>query len=721
MDVKKSLEFQMASQTRPLLFWAALVAQGLSIAPLWGHRSAEGTFLGAYSLRYAVVLFAHVGLTLVWLLVIWQRARVFTLLALLGGQARAALLLGIGAALLGVWLLPIEDQARQYLAVNLCLAGLIIIQNASQRFAERDAKTEDFSAEAQRTQSKTRGFCRGARLCAPTEIAVRDDRATFQSPGGHGAAVSLQGESSENRHTSGAASSLTPSASSSLITHRSLLITALLLLVPVILTTLLRMPFSPDEAHWADYASSAISHGGIYARTWLQEPRPVAPGLGWSIAGYGWALEHIAFNIRTGRVWNIVANLLAFGSIGLLAGRLYGRRAALLSVSAALLSQAFIPTFDYRPDHQLPIAAALVFFAVAQARTSPLNPLSMEREDLQSPPDDQGNAQAIGTSERRHAGVWHFVAGLGAMLAMQLHAAAAALVGSVTLYYAAEWLWTSIRARSTADMRPLLWLAAGLAIGGGIYFVANVLPVGGLQPFLNVLVNERLERQDSPGFLSWPSLLEWVLILTALAFIALRRNRADRLLLVPLVCYLIFLAPIDTQGYQTTVSALYVVPLGAFLLVAFERHERAAAALVVVALAGQMLAFVDWGGIRDWLRGESQPYLYEALRPELTPYLREEDVIVSTHLLIWTLPDHPQLYSSGGELTAMRRWKLDDGALVWARVQPTVVIDIPAQMTINDGLRRYMDAQAFALCETLSVQSVAVNLYRPDCPSDIGG
>ncbi len=506
------------------------------------------------------------------------------------------------------------------------------------------------------------------------------------------------------------------------------------------------MPFSPDEAHWADYASSAISHGGIYARTWLQEPRLVSPGLGWSIAGYGWALEHIAFNIRTGRVWNIAVNLLAFASIGLLAGRLYGRRAALLSVTCAMLSQAFMPTFDYRPDHQLPIAAALVFFVVAQARmagTSPLNPLSKGRGNLQSPTD---------SLDRRQAGWWHLLAGLGAMLAMQLHAAAAALVGGVTLYYAAEWLWASIRARrlephppalfpggegearqvhvahSTAtrtrriaDVRPLLWLAVGLAIGGAVYYVANVLPVGGLQPFLNVLVNERLERQDSPGFLSWPSLLEWVLILTALAFIALRRNRADRLLLAPLVCYLIFLAPIDTQGYQTTVSALYVVPLGAFLLAAFERRERAAAALVVVALVGQMLAFVDWGGIRGWLRGESQPYLYEALRPELTPYLRDGDVIVSTHLLIWTLPDHPQLYSSGGELTAMRRWKLDDGALVWARVQPTVVIDIPAQMTINDGLRRYMDARGFALCETLSVQSVAVNLYRPDCPSVIGG
>lgn len=644
MNLNRFMRLHSPSQTRGLLLGAALLAQALSIAPLWGHRSSDGMFLGAYSLRYALVLFAHIGLTLGCLLLLWQRARLFGLLARLGGQARAGLLGVVGAGLLGVWLLPIEDQARQYIALNLCLAGLVIVQHSPQ-------KTNEY------------------------------DRPAF-SP-----LSSFQ---------------------------RALLIAASLLLIPAMLTALLRMPFSPDEAHWADYASSAISHGGIYARTWLQEPRLVSPGLGWSIAGYGWALEHIAFNIRTGRAWNIVVNLLAFGSIALLAWRLYGQRAALLSATCAMLSQAFMPTFDYRPDHQLPLAVAFVFFALAQARmarTSPLNPLSAWRGDLQRPTD---------SPDRRRAGWWHLLAGLIATLALQLHAAAAALAGGVALYYAAEWVWMSARARRLADARPLLWLAVGLAVGGGVYFVANVLPVGGLQPFLNVLVNERLERQDSPGFLSWPSLLEWALILLALTFTALRRSQADRLLLAPLLCYLVCLAPIDTQGYQTTVSALYVVPLGAFLLAAFERRDWLASALVIAALAGQMLAFVDWNGIRDWLRGAAQPYLYEALRPELTPYLREDDVIVSTHLLIWTLPDQPQLYSSGGEMTAMRRWKLDDGAQVWARVQPTVVIDIPTQMTINDGLRRYMDAQGFALCQTFSVQAVIVKLYRSDCPSVIG-
>ncbi|PJF26995.1 MAG: hypothetical protein CUN53_05730, partial [Phototrophicales bacterium] len=93
------------------------------------------------------------------------------------------------------------------------------------------------------------------------------------------------------------------------------------------LSTLTRFPFSPDEAHWADYASTAWigSPPGVYARTWLMPPQVIVPGIGWSVAVYGWFLEHVWFDIRMGRIWNLAFNLAAILSAGALAWRLYGQ------------------------------------------------------------------------------------------------------------------------------------------------------------------------------------------------------------------------------------------------------------------------------------------------------------------------------------------------------------------------------------------------------------
>ncbi|MBZ0309599.1 MAG: hypothetical protein K8I82_26280, partial [Anaerolineae bacterium] len=134
-----------------------------------------------------------------------------------------------------------------------------------------------------------------------------------------------------------------------------------LMLIPLLITNLSDRRFRPDDGQWADYATSAFQAGGVYSRTWLQEPVAILPGLGWSVAAYGWVLEKVAFDMHVGRVWNFSFYLLAFVGIAALTWRIYGRNAALISTGFAVLSRAFIPSFDYRPDHQLPFASVIIF------------------------------------------------------------------------------------------------------------------------------------------------------------------------------------------------------------------------------------------------------------------------------------------------------------------------------------------------------------------------
>ncbi len=459
-----------------------------------------------------------------------------------------------------------------------------------------------------------------------------------------------------------------------------LLPAAALLALPLMLATvLISFPFSPDEAHWADYASTAILDGGVYARTWLQTPYTVYPGIGWSVAGYGWSLEHVGFDIRTGRLWNFAAYLLAFAGIAALTGRLYGRRAALFSTAFAALSFLFIPVFDYRPDHQIPLATVWVVLAVAQARFS----------------------------RRRY--LWDILAGLLAALALELHAIAIALVFGVGLYYAAVFAYRLL-VEHRRELAPLLAYALGALIGGGIYYALNVAPVGGLTPFLQSLVSERFQSQRGLYFLMLPSLFDAAVILAAFAFIVWRRQAADRFLIGIILCLWVALFVFDTQGYHSPMISLYSIPVGALIAAGVGQQRSLAAACLAAAMVGQISGFIAWDGLT------SPPnYAYAEVRSQILPYLRPDDTILTTHLMIWSLYDAPRLYSTAGELTAMKRWNLTDPVQVWDRVQPSVVIYIPDQMELNPGVVAYMNAHDFKLCQQLQVQMLSIEIERPVC------
>jgi hypothetical protein len=476
----------------------------------------------------------------------------------------------------------------------------------------------------------------------------------------------------------------------------------ILLMLPTFVYALGERFYTPDEAQWADYASSAWQAGGIYSRTWLQNPVPISPGLGWSVAAYGWMLEHIAFRLETGRVWNFIIFLVGFASIGAVTWRLYGWRAALISVTFAALGKQFFSYVEYRPDHQLLIAAMWPTFAAAQARFG-----------------------------KRSRNLWHALCGLLAVLALELHAAAIAVLCGFALLYLVDTLWAISRREAGRTrweiLQPALWFFGGAALGAAIYYVCNILPAGGLGVYLDTLLGTRwAKRPKYYSFLYWLSLFEAGVVLASLTFILWRRSRADQFIIKLTLFVIIGIILFDPQGYSTHYSPFYIVPVGAFIMEAFRSPEipanrswrtaGIALALFVMLAAQNTGDLVNWQSVRLWAQtGNLPPFLYTELKPFLQPLIRDEDVIVTTHQLIWAFPYQPHLISYGAEETAMARWNLSNAEEVWKRVKPTVVIEVENQMSISDELRLYMAAHSFQTCQHFTVMGYNVKVYRPDC------
>jgi hypothetical protein len=610
------LEFTKRRISLSFIVGAGLVAQFLSIYPLWGHESSSSDFLGRYSSRYAIILVLNIAFILIWSVGFIQRRWLATQFTRLPIRLRFLLLLVSGAVVAALSFTSIEPPAKQYLALNWLLWAAIIL-------------------------------------------------------------YTMPDQPSQLRWTWAYAA-------------------ALILLLPLFITALGQDRFTPDEAHWADYATSAFRAGGVYSRTWLQEPVTISPGIGWSVAAYGWTLEHVAFDIKTGRTWNFIAYLLAFAGVGAVTWRLYGRQAALISTTFAALSQAFIPALDYRPDHQLPAAVMWITFAALQGRY---------RKRL----------------------FWHGLCGLLATLALQLHAAAIVFVFGFGLFYLMEAAGAFYSQRQWKVFLPLIAFTIGSFFGSSLYYIANVQSVGGLGAFLQFLITTRGSVVGAQKFWLWPSLLEWMLILGGLAYVAWRRNAADRLLLGILICVLIGIVLFDTQGYSTHFSAFYVVPVGTLILYGLAspelpRGKNQRAVYLALCLLAMLIAtaanFIDWRAAARWARtGTFPPFLYTELRPALQPYIRPDDTVISTHQLIWTLPEQANLINVGAEVTAMNRWKITDPVEVWERVQPTVLVMLEKQMTLNPGLEVYLARHQWQLCTRLQVMETNIQIYRPVCPA----
>ena len=485
--------------------------------------------------------------------------------------------------------------------------------------------------------------------------------------------------------------------------HRwALMLAAALLvfLIPVGITALTARPFSPDEAWWASGGITLFRRGGVYIDHILRRPWIITPGYGWSLGAYGWALHRLLFSPLTGRLWNLIGYLLAFAGIGLVTWRLYGRAAALVSTAFAVVSFFFISALDYRPSHQLPLGVMLVTFAVLQAR--------MDRSALR----------------RRF---WDFLAGLLVMLTMQLHAAAIIYVFGFSLFYLLEFAVRLYRERSLHCLRPIAWYGLGAVIGIGVFYLFNIVPVGGLDVYFSVLAAERWNLVRYLRFLWLNARFDIFIPLLAIGYILWRRSAADRLYLAILLPVLLGIVLLDTQGYRETYIALYAVPVGTLLVHGLRspgieagrnRHSVwIVATLLVMAMGLWIPRFIDWGLVGKTLRlGAIPPYDIQILGDAIQPYTRKDDVILSTHELVWAFgAADDSLYGVTGEIYGKLRWNLDNPVDIWRRLAPSVIIDIQGRMQLPDSLKTYMAERGFQVCDKFSALNNAVTVYRVTC------
>jgi hypothetical protein len=161
-------------------------------------------------------------------------------------------------------------------------------------------------------------------------------------------------------------------------------------------------------------------------------------------------------------------------------------------------------------------------------------------------------------------------------------------------------------------------------------------------------------------------------------------------------------------------------------------------------LIGQALGeTIDWGNIKAVIGARTlpTPFLIEA-GEVVAPYIREDDVLVSSHELIWTFHHHRAFYSMAGELTGFKRWRLNPVSLwrqisngeisdirflgatrpvvVWNYLRPTVVVDISGPIILTPGLRDYMRAHKFQVCRRLPFGNAVIQIYRPSCNAPDG-
>lgn len=474
-----------------------------------------------------------------------------------------------------------------------------------------------------------------------------------------------------------------------------------LLFVPLLLTALTVFGYHPDEAHYTDYASTFWAEGKLYDSAWLETPYAIEPGWAWQLAAYGWLLETFGYTVYIGRLVNFISYVLCFVGLYAVGAHLYGRRAGLLMFCTAFLSIAFIPEWDYSPNHLLMPVGAWSFYVLLRAK-----------------------------SAQRARVRYTLYALLGLMLTLSLNVHAAGVVFAVGYS-----LWLTFAA-SVAFWRERDWRAAllplvafGVGAAGGTltYYLTNIAPVGGLTAYLDVLTAWGGANRNDWFFYTWESLLERLLIVTAVLFLALRRLPADRDALSGVLFITATAWFLDTQGYIWHFGTFYFVALGAGLaaLVPAEGQlgGRRAAWLLsacVILLAAQVSSlFVNWGTVRSVAQtGALPPYFYNELKEILPAYVRDTDTIYTTHQLIWVFPHTaapPRIVTYGAEFEGMQRYGLASPVEVWEQVQPTVIIFIEGQMSFDVGMQAYMQAHPFEVCHVLTRQAIDVTIYRPNC------
>lgn len=466
------------------------------------------------------------------------------------------------------------------------------------------------------------------------------------------------------------------------------------------ITVMIARPYDPDEAIWGSAAISGFVHDGFYDHVGFYHPYHIIPGMGWVTAIYGYLLQSFAYNLQIGRIMQFIIYTMTVGAIGFLATRLYNWRIGFVAMLIAFFSSAYYPVVDYRPDHFVPLGQMLAFGTLVSARKTQNSYIQV---------------------------FLHFLTGFLITLSIQLHAVALVFIIGLSLFYTADFVWYIWREKTlnAKCLRPIISFGLGALLGTILYYIFNILPVGGIDTYLNVLIHERAVKRGWPKFYGW-GMLELSFMFVGLTYLVWRRSSEDKLYLALLFCSAIGLIA-DTQGYGVPYRGLFIIPFALALVESFETfkdpekwhlRQLAAIAIVIVALLGQRFRFTDWNAIQEAIQSGHLPqHTAVAFANGVLGHLHDDDknrVIVGTHELIWALGGYKNFYSplAEGHAKTQRGW---EGTQVWDYLKPDLYIEAPTRLNTPPGLRAYLDREGFQVCETFNSAGYPVKIYRRDC------
>lgn len=468
-----------------------------------------------------------------------------------------------------------------------------------------------------------------------------------------------------------------------------------LISIPIILMSLLGRPFSPDEAIWADIAASYRRVGNLTYTMANNRPFVITPGLGWIHALHGEIQWLFDFDIRVARTFQLVIHGLSILSLGLLSKRLYGKSAGIAVMVIAIAGTSFLNAFDYRPDHLLILPQALAFFCAVAAWQS--------------------------TTVKQRA-LWDFLTGLLITISLEFHAAGLAYAIGMSLFYLLEAIISLVRDKrfTKANLQMLIAYGFGAGIGTLIYYFANILPVGGLNVYLETLISDRLSGNRSFLYLFFTSQFDTVLLWGSLLFLLWRHNLDDRRYLRLLMLTMLGIFLVDTQGYVYPYLALFLVPMSALVSNGFPKRQNWVIAVVAVALIPQTLQWIDMKAVTNALMTQSiPPHAIEIAGREILNRVAMDDdtVIVSTHELVWAMPNNENLHAIASE-GAMPKFMDITPLEVWELLQPEIYIEMSNRAITEPGLATYLEQEGFQVCQEFSVYGIDIVIHRVICPTE---
>jgi hypothetical protein len=463
----------------------------------------------------------------------------------------------------------------------------------------------------------------------------------------------------------------------------------LVVLTLIVTTTLSAKPYNPDEAIWADYASSWQVAGGVIYRTVDQVPMLIQPGIGWIHALHGAVQWLVDFDQRVGRAFNLFFYLISLAGLWLVAKSLHGRFAAYTVVVIAIASGSFFRAFDYRPDHFVVAAQIFVFWFLIEARKQNSRPLSFSL---------------------------HVLVGGLATLALQLHAVGVYLPIALSIFYLAELAYLLWRDRKLDErsVRGLLGFGIGAGLGTAVFYYWNILPAGGISEYLRFLIADRGALEREFGYLlNWPANLG-ILVWCSIGFLIYRRHTEDRFYLALIISAVIAITIVDTQGYTIPYYGLFLVPIGTTLVRYFQHSIRLTLLILAVGFFPSTYSWIDTR-IQNFMASEPEiEWIGNTILSQVA--VSRADTIVASIELIWVMPDYPKLYNSAAEGVSDDLYGLSP-VETWERIAPDLYIEIPRRQATPDGLKEYLAQEQFTICQNLEVNNYQVNIWRRDCGS----